>query len=111
MPTGEQPLGDGSPDPMPGQLTAARHSLTADPSEVMHVVCCRDDPWEVSLCGVDVSHATINFAGDPCAMCVEEAMSRWRARRQQPLDEHCYVDGSACPSDEWIFNRVMRWIT
>lgn len=102
---------DSSGDAGSAPSIAPRHSLASDPREVTHVVCCRDDPWVAALCGFDISKASLNLAGDPCAMCLQVVESRWSARGEQVRDEHCPTDGSACPSDEWIFSRVVRETT
>ncbi len=60
------------------------------------------------MCGCDARRGNLNFAGDTCAMCIEVVLDMWRSRGATPLDEHCPADGTPCPSDEWIFERVAR---
>jgi hypothetical protein len=100
------PRQDSSVEPLATQATDPRHGLIAQPAAVTHVVCCRTDPWEVSMCGYDVTHGNLNFAGDDCAMCIAAAREMWSSRKEVARDEHCPYDGSPCPSDEWLFNRV-----
>ncbi len=86
---------------------AVRRELRVDPREVTHLVCCRQDPWEIAVCGFNVSEANIIINGDICAMCVTTAEEMWRARGGW-VDEHCPYDGTPCPSDEWVNGRVTR---
>jgi len=108
MPVGEKPRQDAEVVPLHDRATAPRHALVADPSEVTHFVCCRAEPWQVAMCGYDISQANLNFVGDTCAMCIEVVLELWRSRVGDPLDEHCPHDTTPCPSDEWLFNRVAR---
>ena len=92
-------------------VVAPRRSLGCDPRQVTHVVCCRDEPWVDAFCGFDVSEGALNLAGDACAMCLQSVELHWSARGEQVQDDHCPADGTACPSDEWIFHRVVRETT
>ncbi len=111
VPVSEEPRQDIVVESVATQAIAPRHALIVDPAEVTHYVCCRAEPWEVAMCGYDVTHADLNFDGDACAMCNEVVHEMWRSRGGGPLDEHCPYSNTPCPSDEWLFNRVARETT
>lgn len=90
--------------------TESRRALTSDPTQVTHIVCCRAESWDTAACGFDLSGGGINVEGDTCAMCVTTVEALWRARGGW-VDERCPYDGTACPSDEWLFERIARETT
>ncbi|WP_139977242.1 hypothetical protein [Nocardioides litoris] len=91
------------------ETTRARLELAAEPDEIAHVVCCREDPWERALCGEPID--AVNLAAETvCTLCVEVAMGLpgWAPDADPP---RCVLDGTPCPDEHDIDLRILREVT
>lgn len=79
--------------------------MSLDSYEVNHLVCCRES-WDVALCGIRGDKINIT-SGFICAMCLEE-VERLRPGMLASGAFVCPLDGSACPPDDEIDDRIRR---
>lgn len=91
-------MGEASLDVVP-----AARTLSHDPDEVNHVVCCRRT-WDTTLCGMSAEHVPVNLSSRfICAMCLEVAMREYGG----PLDDGvCPLDKTRCPDEAEIDVRI-----
>jgi hypothetical protein len=91
------------------QISTASLRLAADPDEIAHLVCCRDESWRVAFCGFETE--SINMAAEHvCSMCASEV-----ERLMPDFHEHspprCPKDRQLCPSQLEVDQRVMREVS
>ena len=84
-------------------VEAAARTLSHDPDEVNHIVCCRRS-WDTTFCGMSGEDVPVNLASTFfCTMCLEVAMREYGG----PLDEGiCPIDKRPCPEEAEIDVRI-----
>lgn len=80
---------------MPNPDQEPRFSLANEEDAISHIVCCRDESWEVAFCGEPGDRINMSVTM-VCTLCLEEAKSRgphWDMFADPPI---CPNDGEPC---------------
>jgi hypothetical protein len=81
----------------------AKYSLSDNPEELAHLICCRDLEWRRALCGyVEEDPKLLHDSENICTMCVETV-----ERLGVSLgDRQCPVDQRECPPDDEVHRMI-----
>jgi len=89
------------PDPTE---TVAPFEIAHEPTEITHLVCCRDS-WGTTFCGTGTEGLRINLAAEIiCSMCIEEGIRLSRGE----FGVACPLDHLPCPDDPEVDDRIDR---
>ncbi|WP_156465320.1 hypothetical protein [Knoellia sp. Soil729] len=90
-------------------VTDTRLELRSDPSEITHIVCCRDPEWKNTWCGADADHVN-PAATDLCSMCIDVATQRLPSfLANEPTI--CPMDFERCPDEHEVDLRILREVS
>jgi hypothetical protein len=84
--------------------------LVNDEEEILHLVCCRDDAWEVAFCGEPSDHINVN-GNTVCTLCVEVAQQHRPGFNVFADPPVCPMDGDQCPDEHDIDLRILREVS
>ena len=87
-----------------------RFSLSSDGDEIAHIVCCRDETWDVAFCGEPNDVIAMN-ATAVCTMCLEVAKARRPDWDMYAVPATCPNDGRPCPDEHEIDLRILREVS
>lgn len=87
-----------------------RLSLSTEGDVISHLVCCRDDSWEVALCGEPSDRIDMN-ATMVCTLCLEVAKTRCPGWDMYADPTICPNDGEPCPDEHEIDLRILREVS